>query len=468
MISKMKTIPIVALALALTVVLAPMTTTALPPETYVPGSEAAIFDHTFAEHFWSSTKTFTNETSGDSIEIIMHSVNYQGAGEFQAALLALGDVYIAENDTSATLPYQIFGMHFTTPEGHEMFTGAIFAFMFAFNDTNGNNVHNPGEDQWFVIPYGYDNPESNHTGTDPTVESIDMTNPNPGEYRFGVSYKNLYARLVSTENWLAFWLTLAVPFVEVQISELTFEYVINVDESTGEITAETFYTIGQVQSLHFLGQTLDVPDQEIHNALANVTVGVAHLITAWGSTYHVHNGNQLDPQPAANWIYANITTDALGRDRAFAVGVRGTYDLQNETTEPYPTLNASLPAYSWILSPALFSLETLLVLWQLPLSADFLALWAYAISPTMQSMYTGPRALYQHAYENFNKIAFWYAITFPKFGGYRIVHDPVYTAYSNVGQVAPPGIPGFPWEAILIGVVVCVVAVFLVRRRKKA
>ncbi|MHA2406217.1 MAG: Loki-CTERM sorting domain-containing protein [Candidatus Hermodarchaeia archaeon] len=36
-----------------------------------------------------------------------------------------------------------------------------------------------------------------------------------------------------------------------------------------------------------------------------------------------------------------------------------------------------------------------------------------------------------------------------------------------MGQAAPPGIPGFPWEAVLIGVVTSLVAVFVIRRRKK-
>jgi len=85
----------------------------------------------------------------------------------------------------------------------------------------------------------------------------------------------------------------------------------------------------------------------------------------------------------------------------------------------------------------------------------------------LQTLYTGPLDVYNHATTAFNTVGFWYAISFPKFGGYRIEHDPVYTAYSNIGQAAP-GIPGFPWEAILIGVVVCLVAVFFVRRRKQA
>ena len=462
----MKILPIVTLALAFAVLFVPLTTMALPPETYIPGSEALLFDHTFAEAGgWTKELNVTDTDTGNSVELIMHHVNYEGTGAFQAALLALGDVYIAANDTHSTFPYQLFGMHFTTPDGHEIFTGAVFAFMFAFNDTgagdhHSNNVRDADEDFWFIVPYGYDG--GNRTAT-PSVSAITMDDTTPGEYRFGVTYENLYARIVDRGSLVGFIATLLIPFFEVQISELTFEYVVKVNSTSGEITAETFYTIGQVQALYALGASM--PIQDVHEALENVTVGAAHFISAWGSTYYTDTGSTT-PSPAADWQYANITTDALGRQRAFAVGVRGTYDLLNES-DGNAVLSSDNPAYSWIMTPVLTDL--FLVAWQFPFSADFLALWSYAVaSPTLQGLYDGPLDLYNHADTAFNNIAFWYAITFPKFGGYRVVHDPVYTAYSNIGQAAPPGIPGFPWEAILIGVVVCLVAVFLVRRRKKA
>ncbi len=462
MIRRMKLFPVVVLVLALTVLLAPLTTQALPPEDYIPGSEALIFGNTFSQAGgWTSEVNVTDSDTGNWVQLIMHHVNYEGTGAFHAALLALGDIYIAANDTHSTFPYQLFGMHFTTPEGKEIFIGAVFAFLFAFNDTDGNNYRNGAEDFWFVLPYGWDG--GNRTAT-PEVSPITMDDSTPGEYRFGVTYNNLYARIVGG-NLLEFLLTLSLPLFEVQISELTFEYVVKVNSTSGEITAETYYTIGQVQALYALGQS--IPIQAVHAAFANVSVGAAHFVSAWGSNYYTETGSTT-PVPAADWITANITTDAAGRERAFAVGVRGTYDLLNES-DGNAVISADNPAYSWILTPALLSPETLLVAWQFPFSADFLAIWAYAVSsPTLQALYTGPLDLYEHADSAFNNVAFWYAISFPKFGGYRVEHDPVYTAYSNIGQAGTPGIPGFPWEAVLIGVITCLIAVFFVRRRKAA
>jgi hypothetical protein len=166
-------------------------------------------------------------------------------------------------------------------------------------------------------------------------------------------------------------------------------------------------------------------------------------------------------------MFANVTA---GGARAFAVGTRGTYDVLNETGHtgpPYTTINSSLPAYTSIVTPTLTDLA--LVAWQLPLSADIYSVFAYAMSPYLQTMFTGPLDLYLNASTTFNGWAFWYGTSFSEYQGYRVEHDPTYTAYSNIGQATtpPPPIPGFPLEAIGIGLATSVGAVFLVRRRRR-
>jgi len=452
----------VFLALAIVLCLSPSTANAIPPEHYFPGDEAHLFGHTFSENYWTNDSIMLQNENG-SVQFIMSYVNYTGVGSFQAALLALGMIHNNVTGDSATLPYQLFALHFTTPSvggltmlgGKDIFVGAVFAFLYAYNDSNLNNLPDPTENRVFIIPYGFDNAKSNTTVT-PEVTATPVTNPEPGHYQFGVNYTHLYARVVAGGPDLgAFFYTLLNPLMEIEISELDFTYDIEVNPTTGVITAETFYTIGQLQAIKVLG--LNVPNP--HQYLQNWAIGAAHFIVAFGSNYLVEPGSTI-PGPAATWHARNLTVD--GR-RAFAVGVRGTYDLINETSGIPVALDQ--PAYCWIATPLLSDL--LLVLWQAPLSADLLSVFAYAMSPTLQTLYDGPRDVYLHASNAFNKQAFWYAVAFPHWGGYRVVHDPVYTAYSNIGQVITlPPIPGFPLEAIGIGVAVALVAVFLVRRRK--
>ncbi|MFX1581895.1 MAG: hypothetical protein ACFFCJ_06705, partial [Promethearchaeota archaeon] len=66
--------------------------------------------------------------------------------------------------------------------------------------------------------------------------------------------------------------------------------------------------------------------------------------------------------------------------------------------------------------------------------------------------------VYNHAENVFNTAAFWYGVTFPESNGYRVEHDPVYIAFSNIGQAA--GVIG----VIAIGTVVLIALIIVVLR----
>lgn len=435
----------------------PATTNALPPAAWHSGDEVPIFGHSFNEEYWTNDSVIASPGVNTTVQFITSYVNYSASvGSFQAMLVALGNITDTENGTKSTLPYQLFGMHYTTIDGKDIFVGAILAFLYGYNDTNHNGVPNAGESRWFLVPYGYN--KGNTTGGF-SVEAVPATRISDGHYQFGVTYRNLYARVIDAENWTTFWLSLALPILELTFSELTVIYDIEVNTASGEITAETFYKIGQVQDMWFLGQNVTNPQAR----MKDIGIGAAHFVVVFSSYYRTTPGTTT-PTNATNWIVGSITTDPWGRYRAFAVGVRGTYDQINESTMPWTVLSSDLPAYNWVLTPKWTDL--LLILWQIGISADILTVFAYAMSPYLQAKYTGPLALYQNAFQEFAGAAFWYGIAFSKYEGYRIEHDPVYTAYSNIGQATTPPIPGFPLEAIALGVLTCLVAVFLVRRRK--
>ncbi len=452
--TKIKLASIAFLILAVLLCISPAAIQAIPMD-YTPGDEEAIFGHTFTESHWQNDSIYIKDPdTNDTVQLIMSYVNYEGIGSFQAALLSLGMVHDYDEDKNATLPYQLFGMHFTTPEGKDVFIGAVLAFMYGWNDTNHNDFPNDGEDLFFLVPYGFN---GTNTNQEPSVSARPLiADPINGHYQFGVTYENMMLRVVPvTNNPLIFWAFLLAPIFEFEISELTFIYDINVNTTTGEITAETFYEIGQVSVFRFL--TIPVPNPQQY--MDDLGIGVTHFIAYFNSNYLVEEGT-TDPQPAADWITANITADG---ERAFAIGVRGDYDQINETSSE--VLGNDLPAYSWLLTPK--PEDLFLVRWQLGFSAYFLSVFAYAMSPTLQDLYDNPADVMEHADTAFTGNALWYGIAFSEWEGYRIEHDPVYTAYSNIGQIPTgPGIPGFPIEAILIGLVTSLLLVFVVRRRK--
>jgi hypothetical protein len=428
--------------------LSPAQVGAQPPKQWIPGVEQQFFGHTFAETAWTNDSIVFESENNDTVQFIASYLNYdQGEGEFQAMLIALG-VIENENGTQSTLPYQLLGLHFKTKGGQDIFAGSLLAFLFGFNDTDHNGVPSLGENRFFIIPYGFN---EGNTSAPLTVEAIPITQLDEDHYQFGVRYQNLYGRIVSANNEGEFVWTLLVPFYEITFSELTVIYDIQVDSESGEITTETYYTLGQVTDFRFLG--ISIPN--FHDALEDIGIGVAHLGIILTTKYYTRTAGTT-PVSGTDQTLVNISTDTRGRDRAFTLSTQGTYDVLNESTTPYSTLQTGLPAYSWILSPQ--PIDLILLLWQLPISANIFSVFAYAMSSYLQRIFEGPLDVYNHAENVFNTAAFWYGITFPESNGYRVEHDPVYTAFSNIGQVASP------IGLIIIGTVALIALIVVVLR----
>ncbi len=316
---------------------------AQPPQQWIPGTERHFFGHTFSEHSWTNDSIFFESENNDTVQFIASYLNYdQGEGAFQTMLIALGVIENA-NGTQSTLPYQLLGIHFTTKEGRDIFAGSLLAFLFGFNDTDQNGTPSPGENRFFIIPYGYN---EGNSSTPLTIEAIPISELGENHYQFGIRYRNLYGRLVSAKNEGEFLLTLVFPLFEITFSELSVIYDIQVDTETGEITTETYYTIGQVTELRFIGN----PIPNFHDSLQDVGIGVAHLGIIFTSNYYTRSAGST-PLSGMDKSLANITTDAQGRNLAFSLSTRGTYDVINESTIPFTTIQSDLPAYSWILSP---------------------------------------------------------------------------------------------------------------------
>ncbi|MFX0167807.1 MAG: hypothetical protein ACFE89_08855 [Candidatus Hodarchaeota archaeon] len=421
---------------------------ALPPPAWVPGIEREFFGHTFAESMWTNDSIIFETPNNETVQFIANYVNYsEEVGSFQAMLLALG-VVENENGTQSTLPYQLFGLHYTTKDDRDFFVGSVLAFLFGFNDTDHNGVPSPGENRFYIIPYGFN---EGNTSAPLTIEALPVTHLGPGHYQFGISYKNLYGRLVSAKDGGEFLLSLLLNIFEITFSELTITYDVKLDVVTGEITTETFYTIGQVTELRFLG----FPVPNFHEALHDVGIGVAHAGVVLSPQYYVRTANNI-PVSGVNRTLVNISTDLIGRNQAFALSTRGSYDVLNESTDPFTPIQTDLPAYSWILTPQ--PTDGILISWQLPISAIIFSIFAYAMSPYLQELFPGPLSVYENKDLVFNSAAFWFGITFPESHGYRVEHDPVYIAFSNIGQA--PSLFGL----ILLGTVSLIALIVVVIR----
>jgi hypothetical protein len=383
--------------------------------------------HTFEEEFWKADYTNTTKEGYN----LTTSLFYMNKDNVQAFLVAINEI---KNETNVgTLPYQLFGLHYYSPQGQEVFIGAIFAFLMGYNDTNNpeQGVPEPEkEDTFFIIPFGAGNLVTGKyiPTVDSSMEKIDNSH-----YNFKISYKNMYA--IVTNN--PFWGALLQTGWIAQFTELTMEYRITLDKENGVVKAETYYTLGQVMELWavLFGIPVQVDVTQIPKTLGIAAVHYVATFTSYNRIVGAGSGNTIKTgiTKAAD---ENLTIETSDNERVFDIGFRGTYDVLDETKEPKETLKKDKKAINILLKARL--MDHLLVAHQLGFSADLMSVMSYGISDNLQERFTSPRDLKQKALMNFHMNNLWYAVAFPEWGGYRIEHDPVYTAYTSFDIGATP------------------------------
>jgi hypothetical protein len=450
------------------------------PTTWNQGDEYALVGHTFSEEYWMNGSMILHENATERTTLAVSYLNTSGV---EAFLVAVNNHTDKTTNTSVTIPYQMFGMHYLTNNSQEVFITANLAFLFAyFDDYNGTSDNSTGqklpdpgnEDFYYVYPFGV---EAENQTFQTKVEPHPVVKNGWGDYTFKITYHNMTAKVVPYAAGipgilLQWWL----PLLFCRFSELTFEYHIQMDNQTGEVTAETFYTIGQVTDVWFLGIHYEgVAATEIFND-TRWTIGAAHFVNILTSNYNVTNQNNQTHDISAgttDFMDDNLTiVVGADRERAFDLDFRGSFNLYNESDND-ALVASNLPAYNLLLQPrpaAIF-----LLLWQIPFSIEVFSIFAYSHSTQMQSTFSGPRQMVQNGVGQFDAARLWYVVEFPGWLGYKVVHDPTYTAHVNLGLMVGGGggettpSDGDEGGAILLlagGAVVLIVIVLLLRRRK--
>ncbi len=396
---------------------------ALPPSSWTAGKEKDITGHEFTEEYWTSG-AITNTTADGTVASF--TMSYVSSNNVQAFLVAMNSV--TKNTSVGTLPWQMFGMHYYTPGGSENFLVAVLAFLLAFNDTNGNGMPDHGnEPTYYIIPFGAGDALKNETQNYmPEVTPIPAQKLGEGHYKFGMTYKNLYAKIVDASNIISFWISAALPIYIARFSELSVTYDITIDPKTKTAKAESFYTIGQVDRLWLWGK--DVGREALPD---NFGISAVHYLTTFASTYSVVDAAGTKVVPNINKPLDQNLTLRIGKDeRAMVIGYGSTFDLKNESSgqyvqqgkQAYNMLVAARPGDAW------------LVAWQAGFTLDVLCTIAYGLSKDIRGKYTSPLDLYNKGRTDFWKAAMWYGVSFPSWKGFRVEHDPSYTAFFG----APP------------------------------
>ncbi|MEM2869820.1 MAG: hypothetical protein QW379_05300 [Thermoplasmata archaeon] len=444
---------VAALVLFVTALLAVPTGSALPPSAWEEGREKEITGHSFDEEYW--TKDAITNTTEDGVEASF-SISYCNYKDVQAFLIALNT--IKKNGTLGTLPWQLFGMHYYTKKGTENFLAAVLAFLLAYNDTNGNGMPDHGnEPTYYVIPFGVSDSLKNVSENFvPDVSVIPAEKLGDGHYRFGMRYQNMYAKIIDANNIVSFWLSAALPIYIARFSELSIIYDIKINPESGNATAETFYTLGQVDRLWLWG--VNVGREALPESLG---IAAVHYVAIFAARYEF-TGSSTGTRVSAGVnkpIDENLTLRIGRGERAMEIGYRGTFDLKDEVTgnyiekdkRAYNSLVAARPGDTW------------LIRWQAGFSLDVLCTMAYGLSKQMREKYSSPLDLYLKGREGFWAAALWYGVAFPSWRGYRVEHDPTYTVF--FGPEPAERLRDFCRSAIVIGGLLLVAAPALVVTR---
>jgi hypothetical protein len=424
---------------------------------WTAGDEAAVFGHTFEEEYWTNDSIRIEGEDGTNASL---TTSYVHVDEFSSFLIAFNNMNATVNDeiVQTILPYQLFGMYFKTPQNREVFIGAIFAFLLAHNETYGsNNLPDVGNDPaWYVVPQAASTIWPEYT---PSVEPIPAMKISDSHYRFGMRYTNLTCRIVDANTAFGFWATLIVPVMSAVISELVIQYDITIDE-TGQVNAETLYTIGQVKELR-VGLT-DYPPTDI--IIESMEISAVHYLSVFTSQYTVEteSGIELEPPTSITPLDEDLRIKVGNNgERAFDIGLGRQYALINETTDPWTTVSPAETALNTLLAARLSDL--FLVAWQAPVSAWLFAHMAYGLSSQLRSVYAtvGDMVTNVASGAAFHNSNWWYAVTFPEWNSLRVEQDPVYTAYTNLFAESSGG--GIVVIILVVGVIA---VVWLIRRRR--
>ncbi|MHA1916942.1 MAG: hypothetical protein ACTSUV_01325 [Candidatus Ranarchaeia archaeon] len=451
------------------------------PSTWAKGTERLITGHEFSEEYWTNGSVMLKDNENESVSMAISYVNTSG---FQAFLVAFNNYTNKLKNETGTFPYQMFGMHYLTNGSEEVFITANLAYLFAYKDTyNGTGTDNIGqklpdvgnEDFYYIFPFGKNTVNGSFNTK---TEAHPVVKNGWGDYTFKMSYYNLSAKIIRYHNVstlggaIGFLASVYLPWAFARFSELTVEYHIKMDNQTGLVTCETFYNIGQVNRFKFWGLSLD-PSFLVNSSL---TLGAAHYLSIITSNYNItskSNQSHFVKRGVTEMADDNITVVVGNNERAFDLDFHGTFDLYNETDDSLVRGNQT--AYNFLMQAN--PTDLLFLMWQVPFSLEVFSIFAYSHSTYMQDTYSGPAAMMAAGRGNVSVNHLWYATEFPDWDGYKVVHDPTYTAHVNLGLMVGGGETSTTTTEgdnegagaiILLGgaAAVVIVLVVLIRRRK--
>ncbi len=418
---------------------------------------------------------------------------YINASGFQ--LLYTGLINIKTDNASLTIPIQNFLEHYKTQKGKDVLMSSSFITLLAFNDTTTSlrpNWPDKNDNLYDSFSLGLNLeqyfPNSSHPALSSQTTVIPLTHSEDKlNWHWGMRYTNL------TAVWWVFhpdpvnprYETL--PIAITTYEELTFTYNLTIDptEHTATITAN--YVIGRMTNLwliYWLFKIIPIvahynstgtykvdgeriADETIYQFLEkqNIKMSVVLYQNSLVLDHKTRNafGNLNVTDAEVDVSSGSITTSTEDGEKVFesSFGRKKRYNLYNYTADPdeesFGTYDAvtRTPRIAGYSHNPIFNLHTVL-LRLVPLTVAHMR-----------------PALYQEAKERITDMTradYLYIISYPTYSGYKIEHDPTYTAYVEIQEDTGflGGSTNLPVYLVIIGVAaIAIIGVAVVVKRKR-
>ena len=267
-----------------------------------------------------------------------------------------------------------------------------------------------------------------------------------------------------------------LPIAITTYEELTFTYDLTIDPSSGKATLSSNYVIGRMTNLWLIQWLLIIPIVVHYNSTGAYTTNGVKLS---GETIHqfltkqqikmsivlFQNSLTLNQTTESTYNGQNVAdseldvsdgkiTTSVGNDKIFETdfGKKLKYSLFNATdgkTTEYDALTRTTSRAGYAGNP-LFNIHVVLL--------RYIPMIVAHIDP----------AIYEKAKDHITSMEYsdcLYVISYPTYGGYKVIHDPTFTAYAALTAQRTAS----PFGLILFGGIVAAGAVgtvYIVKRRR--
>jgi hypothetical protein len=397
------------------------------------------------------------------------------------------------NEGYLRIPMQSFIMHYETNQNNrDVVLAQTFLMLMAFNETATSRFANSPDVNdilYASFSLGYD--LSAYGATRPALNSkteiIPLTHTDDElTWSWGMKYTNL------TALWWRTWIDPSNPRFEnstplaiTTYDELTFTYMLKIDPAAGTATLQENHVIGRMRDLivgalpllwvHYnstgeygmLGRQISgttiydyIRDDNIKMSIVNFQTSVMADHETYSQTSS--GANVTDTETAVTDTSINTLADDGEKIFSADFGAKKDYKRYDYAADPTESTFNTYESNARTAEIRGFAGNTGLLKYQIGLMR-FLPL-------VVAHMFSALYAKSAQAITNMNKANYFYIMSYPEYSGFRIEHDPVFTAYIATSEAPATNRQGagvFLVVIAIIAAIAIIVALVFLRRRPK-